>query len=193
MSHAVNLFILNPNSTSYLISMLTILGEMACALPVVNGAPQEWALAKRHESEDIFGVQLCGNNANLVSYAAQVLTENCQLDFVDLNLGCPIDLIFEQGGGSALLRRQNILEVMIRSCVTMLDVPLTVKTRTGIYANKSIAHELVPKFEEWGASLVTVSFCQFGKMFVHFYILKLLGSWTITRATLHQKGGLGLH
>lgn len=132
-------------------------GEMACSIPLINGAAQEWALTKRHESEDIFGVQLCGHKANLVAYAAQVLNENCNIDFFDLNLGCPIDLIYQQGGGSALIRRQPVLETMIRSCSQILNgKPFTVKTRTGVYANKNVAHELLPKFEEWGASMVTV-------------------------------------
>lgn len=132
-------------------------GEMACAVPIINGMSQEWALVKRHVSEDVFGVQLCGNNPQLVTFASQVLKENCNIDFVDLNLGCPIELIYGQGAGSALLRRQNILEAMVRSCARLLDdIPFTVKTRTGVYANKSVAHELVPKFENWGAAAVTI-------------------------------------
>lgn len=69
---------------------------MACSVPLINGISQEWALAKRHASEDIFGVQLCGNSPQLVTFAAQVIKENCDVDFVDLNLGCPIDLIYKQ-------------------------------------------------------------------------------------------------
>ncbi|XP_065078363.1 tRNA-dihydrouridine(47) synthase [NAD(P)(+)]-like [Ochlerotatus camptorhynchus] len=134
-------------------------GEMACSVPIINGMMQEWALTKRHPSEDLFGVQICGHNQKLVSYAAQVVAEHAEVDFIDLNLGCPIDLIFNQGGGSALLRRKNILEVMIQSCSRILadyDKEFTVKTRMGIYSNKYVAHELIPQFEEWGASLVTV-------------------------------------
>ncbi|XP_053695127.1 tRNA-dihydrouridine(47) synthase [NAD(P)(+)]-like [Sabethes cyaneus] len=134
-------------------------GEMACAVPIINGLQQEWALTKRHQSEDLFGVQLCGRSPKLVTYAAQVITETADVDFIDINLGCPIDLIFKEGGGSALLRRQPVLEVMVQSCSQMLSdygKELTVKTRVGIYNNKNVAHELIPKFEEWGASLVTV-------------------------------------
>lgn len=133
-------------------------GEMACSIPLINGAVQEWALTKRHESEDIFGVQICGHKANLCSYAAQLIDEHFNVDFVDLNIGCPIDLIYKQGAGSALIRRTNVLEEIVRSCSTLLgDKPFTVKTRTGVYADKSVAHELLPKFESWGAAAVTVS------------------------------------
>ncbi|XP_055903816.1 tRNA-dihydrouridine(47) synthase [NAD(P)(+)]-like [Eupeodes corollae] len=132
-------------------------GEMACVVPLVKGLTQEWALTKRHESEDIFGVQLCGNNPFLISQAAQLLQENSKVDYVDLNIGCPIDLIYQQGGGSALMRRSNILEAIVRSCSTLLGAtPFTVKMRTGVYADKSVAHELLPKVEEWGGSAVTL-------------------------------------
>lgn len=132
-------------------------GEMACALPVVNGSMPEWALSKRHESEDVFGVQICGSNSKIVAYATQILNENIEVDFFDLNIGCPIDLIYKQGGGSALIRRQNVLESMVRSCSRLLDEkPFTVKTRTGVFADKSVAHDLLPSLEEWGASAITL-------------------------------------
>lgn len=73
---------------------------MACSVPLINGISQEWALAKRHVSEDIFGVQLCGNSPQLVAYATQVVKENCEVDFIDLNLGCPIELIYGQVSSS---------------------------------------------------------------------------------------------
>lgn len=137
--------------------MLFVAGEMACSVPIINGSAAEWALARRHKSEDIFGVQICGNNAELITYAAQILSEKCDIDFVDLNIGCPIELIYSQGGGAALLRRTNVLETIVKSCSEVLNgIPFTVKTRTGIYANKNVAHELIPKFESWGAKAVTV-------------------------------------
>lgn len=132
-------------------------GEMACVVPLIKGLTQEWALTKRHESEDIFGVQLCGNNPQLIGQATQLLQENSNVDYIDLNIGCPIDLIYQQGGGSALMRRTNVLEAIVRTCSTLLDTtPFTVKMRTGVYADKSVAHELLPKVEEWGASAVTL-------------------------------------
>lgn len=57
-------------------------GEMACALPIVNGTLPEWALTKRHSSEDVFGVQLCGNNSKIMAYATQLLSENIEVDFI---------------------------------------------------------------------------------------------------------------
>ncbi|XP_021915352.1 tRNA-dihydrouridine(47) synthase [NAD(P)(+)]-like isoform X2 [Zootermopsis nevadensis] len=131
-------------------------GEMAMASSLLQGVQQEWALVKRHASEDLFGVQLCGNNPYVMTRCAQMLEEKTQIDFIDVNLGCPIELVYQQGGGSGLLRREKTLESVIRCMSNVINLPLTVKTRTGVYANKNMAHALIPNFQEWGASLVTV-------------------------------------
>lgn len=132
-------------------------GEMACSLPLINSSFSEWALTKKHSSEDIFGVQIEGNNSKIIAYAAHLLQKHAEVDFVDLNIGCPIDLIYKRGGGSALMRRENVLEQIVRSCSTLLgDVPFTVKSRMGVYSEKPVAKDLLPKFEKWGASAVTL-------------------------------------
>lgn len=53
-------------------------GEMAMAIPLLQGT-QEWALCKRHESEDIFGIQICGNNPRVLTRAAQVIEEQTKV------------------------------------------------------------------------------------------------------------------
>lgn len=131
-------------------------GEMALATSLLQGASQEWALTKRHSSEDLFGVQLCGNNPYVMTRCAQLLEEQTVVDFIDINLGCPIDLIYQQGAGSGLLRRERVLESVVRCMSQVLSIPLTVKLRTGVSNDKNIAHTLVKKFGEWGASLITL-------------------------------------
>ncbi|KAJ8978431.1 hypothetical protein NQ317_019670 [Molorchus minor] len=131
-------------------------GEMAMCSSLLQGAPQEWALVKRHHSEDIFGVQLCGNNPHLFTKCGQLLQSETEIDFIDINLGCPLELVYKRGGGCGLLRRQRVLESCIRNLSDILTIPLTVKTRTGIYKDESVAHLLAPKFKDWGISLLTI-------------------------------------
>ncbi|KAK5646984.1 hypothetical protein RI129_005448 [Pyrocoelia pectoralis] len=131
-------------------------GEMAMCSSLLQGMPQEWALVKRHHTENVFGVQLCANNPHLLTKCGQMLEKEIDVDFVDLNLGCPIELVYREGGGCGLLRRPRVLEACIRSLSQVLSIPLTVKTRTGVYSTENIAHDLIPKFGEWGASMVTV-------------------------------------
>lgn len=118
-------------------------GEMAMCVALLQGAQQEWALVKRHHTEDLFGVQLCGNNPHLLTRCAQMLEKETNIDFIDLNLGCPIELVYREGGGCGLLRRTRVLESCVRNVSQVLTIPLTVKTRTGVYSNESIAHTLV--------------------------------------------------
>nr|XP_022908407.1 tRNA-dihydrouridine(47) synthase [NAD(P)(+)]-like [Onthophagus taurus] len=131
-------------------------GEMAMCSALLQGAPQEWALVKRHQSENIFGVQLCANNPYLFAKCGQLLEKEIEVDYIDVNLGCPIDLVYREGAGCGLLRRPKVLETCIRSLCDVLTIPVTVKTRMGIYNSENIAHNLVPKFQSWGAAAVTI-------------------------------------
>jgi hypothetical protein len=71
-------------------------GEMALSANLLRGQQSEWALTKRHKSEDIFGIQICSSKVEQVTRAAEVLNEEVDVDFIDLNMGCPIDLVFKQ-------------------------------------------------------------------------------------------------
>lgn len=129
---------------------------MALAANLLQGFPSEWALVKRHSSEDCFGIQLCGSNAETMSKCAQMLEENAEFDFLDINMGCPIDFIYKQGGGSALMRRHGCLEQMVRGMTHVLNRPLTLKMRTAVYHDTKVAHNLIQRAKLWDVSMVTV-------------------------------------
>lgn len=141
--------------------------EMAMGLPLLQGEKGEWALVKAHESEltppkytpksvvtgydnsqDFkFGVQLAGNKPWNVLKATEVLTANCpSLRAIDLNCGCPIDLLYRQGAGSALLDSPGKLEKILRGMNNVSnEVPITVKIRMGTKDNHPTADKLVQR------------------------------------------------
>ena len=84
---------------------------MGLATSFLAGSKEEWSLVRRHPSENIFGVQLAGNKPATLVPAAEAIARECgpNVDFVDLNCGCPIDLVFKSGSGSARtsLQRDN--------------------------------------------------------------------------------------
>jgi tRNA-dihydrouridine synthase 3 len=131
---------------------------MAMCTNLLSGQASEWALLKKHESEDLFGVQIAGAYPDTITKACQLINENCDVDFVDINSGCPIDLVFNKGAGCALMTRLDHFQKIVRSADAALDMPLTVKIRTGIKEDVFIAHELVAEMKNWGASMITVTY-----------------------------------
>ncbi|RSL51717.1 hypothetical protein CEP54_011268 [Fusarium duplospermum] len=143
--------------------------EMAIGMPLIQGTKADWTLLKVHDSEltppkmnpgsvpifedydhsrDLkFGAQISGNNHWVVSKAADVLNRYCpHLRLIDLNCGCPIDMVFKSGGGSALLENHGKMERMIRGMNAMSgEIPITAKIRTGIRNNRPTATQLIGK------------------------------------------------
>lgn len=57
--------------------------------------------------------------------------------------------------------RSSRLGQIVRGMKSVLEVPLTLKMRTGISDSKNLAHTLIPKLKNWGVDLVTVSMFTF--------------------------------
>ncbi|KAF9361704.1 tRNA-dihydrouridine(47) synthase [NAD(P)(+)]-like protein [Mortierella sp. AD094] len=131
-------------------------GEMAMASNLVQGQKGELALLRRHKSEDIFGVQLTGNKADVVIRACDMINQVANVDFVDLNMGCPIDLVYNNGAGSGLLNSVGKVKRIITGMKTVLDVPVTVKFRMAIHDKKPIGEAMTPIFHDLGAALGTL-------------------------------------
>ncbi|KNE60420.1 hypothetical protein AMAG_05810 [Allomyces macrogynus ATCC 38327] len=131
-------------------------GEMAHTHSLTAGAFSEWALLKRHPCEDLFGVQLAGGKPGMVLDACEIINADCTVDFVDFNMGCPIDSVYGNGCGSALLDRTGRLRDILRGMDQVMDCPVTAKIRTGVEKHKNVAHNLIPQFREWGVALTTL-------------------------------------
>ncbi|XP_003742527.1 tRNA-dihydrouridine(47) synthase [NAD(P)(+)]-like [Galendromus occidentalis] len=124
-------------------------GEMAMATNLLQGQTSEWALLRRHSSEDIFGIQLCGGYADVLSRCAQLLEEQCSVDFIDLNMGCPIDFIYKKGSGSGLMTRSTRVNEIVYAMTETSTIPLTMKMRAGVQENKNIAHRIIQDLKPW--------------------------------------------
>ncbi|KAJ7075562.1 zinc finger dihydrouridine synthase [Mycena belliarum] len=135
-------------------------GEMGLATSFLSGSKEEWSLVRRHPSERTFGVQLAGSKVASVVAAAEALAGELGdgVDFVDLNCGCPIDLVFKTGSGSALLDNPNRLGKLVRGMSRALGaVPVTVKLRTGVKDGRNTVHKLMPRLgPEFGAGGLTL-------------------------------------
>ena len=92
----------------------------------------------------MFGIQIAGGNERLMASCAAVLEQECSVDFIDLNLGCPLDLVCNKGAGSALMVRPRKLEKVVRAMAANVTVPVGLKIRTGWSNGDPTAHKLLP-------------------------------------------------
>jgi len=134
------------------------IGEMAMCNSLSKGLVNEWALMRRHPSETFFGVQIAGSHPDQVARACEIINKTCDVDFVDLNIGCPISQLTDKGMGSAFMmqKRSKNLEPILRSMRTMIDAPVTIKMRMGWSADEMTATTLMPIAARCGFSAVTI-------------------------------------
>ena len=77
-------------------------------------------------------------------------------DTVDINMGCPVNKITKNGGGSSLLRQPEVAEAIVREVVNSVDVPVTVKTRIGWNDQEIIILDFAKRMQDAGAKMITV-------------------------------------
>ena len=108
-----------------------------------------------HDDERPVGIQLFGGEDNVLAEAAKIV-EDRGVDFVDINLGCPVPKVTKKGGGSAWLCRTNDLGAMFRTVRSAIKIPLTIKIRSGWDANAINGKEIVRIAKEEGIEMVAI-------------------------------------
>lgn len=131
-------------------------GEMAMCTNLLQGQASEWALLRRHKSEDLFGVQICGAYPDTVARAVELIDQECSVDFIDLNMGCPIDIVVNKGAGSALLTKPLRMKNVIQAACASAEKPITVKVRTGYIEGRNRIDSFISDIYDWGASALTI-------------------------------------
>ncbi|ESQ53130.1 hypothetical protein EUTSA_v10024574mg [Eutrema salsugineum] len=131
-------------------------GEMAMCTNLLQGQASEWALLRRHSSEDMFGVQICGSFPDTVSRAVELIDRECTVDFIDINMGCPIDMVVNKSAGSALLNKPTRMKNIVEVSSSIVETPITIKVRTAFFEGKNRIDSLISDIGNWGATAVTI-------------------------------------
>jgi tRNA-dihydrouridine synthase 3 len=101
------------------------------------------------QSHDLrFGAQIAANKPWVALKATEILTTLLPrgLRLIDLNVGCPIDLVYREGAGSALMDSPGKLEKILRGMNAVSnEIPITAKIRTGTKDGKPTAQKLVER------------------------------------------------
>ena len=130
-------------------------GELTSSRGVTLGDKKSSALLSCSDKERPIGSQLFGSEPQIMADAAKKALEFCP-DFIDINMGCPAPKVAGNGGGSALLKDIDLAEKIVAAVVKAVDVPVTVKMRTGWDSDNIVAPELAKRCESAGAQLITI-------------------------------------
>ena len=122
---------------------------------VYNSARTQKMIAIHSNPGTLVGIQLFGEDADdFIRVAPQV--QKAGADFLDINLGCPVRKVVKKGCGSALMRDPDRLEVFLTHIRKNIDLPLTVKMRTGWSAEELTIHECVGAAHNAGCEWVAI-------------------------------------
>lgn len=129
--------------------------EMVSSRALVYQDRKSRGLLRRNEGS-LCGAQIFGNDPAMMAEAAQIAVGISGCGFLDINMGCPMPKIANNGDGSALMRDIPLAGRIIRAVVDAVSVPVTVKTRLGWDRSCPSAVALARAAEENGAAAITV-------------------------------------
>ncbi len=107
------------------------------------------------EAEKPIGVQFFGSDPELLSEMAKKV-EDRGFDFIDINMGCPVPKIVNNGEGSALMKDPVLVGKIVEKMVKECRLPITIKIRSGFDDEHINAPEIARIAEMSGAAAVAV-------------------------------------
>lgn len=132
-------------------------GELVSAKGLCYGSKGSAELCRITPEERPMGLQLFGSEPEFIGEAVQRIMP-FQPDFIDLNMGCPVPKVVNQGAGSALMKTPELAEVLMKTAVRAAEgaCPVTVKMRIGWDAEHINAVDFAKRMEAAGAAAITV-------------------------------------
>ena len=151
-----------------------LVSEMVCAKALcyeqkikksLIASPSKTApLAAIGDGELPMAVQIFGSEPEFMAEAARMIAENNYRGTtskfiptaIDINMGCPVNKVVSNGEGSALLKNPELAGKIVEAVALAVDLPVTVKIRTGWDSNSINCVEMAKRLEASGASLICV-------------------------------------
>lgn len=132
-----------------------VVTELVSATGIEYQSRKTLDLMSYDEGQRPIGIQLFGEEPEIVAKAARFCQER-GADFVDLNFGCPVPKVVKKGAGSAILRDLEALRAMVSTVKKAIDIPLTIKIRTGWDGGSRNASEVCRIASEEGVTWVAI-------------------------------------
>jgi tRNA-dihydrouridine synthase B len=132
-----------------------VCSEMISSNGLVYGSRRTREMLNSAPEEKPFSVQLVGSDPHIMAEAARI-AESSGADIVDINFGCSVKKILKSGGGAALMKTPEKAEALLSNVRQAIQIPLTIKMRTGWDPSGREAFELGLIAEACGVDAVTV-------------------------------------
>ncbi len=133
-----------------------LVSELVSAKGLLYNSEKTHKMIEIHQKpKSLVGVQLFGESENDIISAAHFVKE-AGAAFVDINLGCPVNKVVKKGCGAALMRDPAYLETFLTKIKRKIELPLTVKMRTGWSRDELTIHECVRAANNSGCEWVVI-------------------------------------
>jgi tRNA-dihydrouridine synthase B len=132
-----------------------VFSEMVASREMLHKSRQSERKSRIFGEIGPIAVQLAGTEADIMAEAARVVAGR-GAQIIDINFGCPAKKIVRKATGSALMREVPLATAIMKAVVDAVDVPVTVKMRTGWDDDSRNAPELAHIAEDVGVRMVTV-------------------------------------
>ena len=129
--------------------------EMVSAKAILYNNKNTESLLEIHPDEQPVSLQFFGSDPKIMSEMAKRVEER-PFDIMDINMGCPVPKVVNNGEGSALLKNPKLVYEIVSAMVKAIDKPVTVKIRKGFDDSCINAVEIAKIVEEAGAAAVAV-------------------------------------
>ena len=129
--------------------------EMVSAKGIYYNNKNTEILLTTDPREHPVSLQLFGSDPDIMSEMAKRIEER-PFDILDINMGCPVPKVVNNGEGSALMKQPKLVEQIVSKVVKAIQKPVTVKIRKGFDDNHINAVEIAKIAEQSGAAAVAV-------------------------------------
>lgn len=132
--------------------------ELISSEAIVRGNKKTLDMLKGYDRLNIpIAIQLFGSNPEVMAKASQIVTKAHHFRLIDINMGCPVPKVAARAqAGSALLKNPDKVYKVIKDVVNAVDIPVTVKIRSGWDNNSINAVEIADICEKAGAQAITI-------------------------------------
>ena len=129
--------------------------EMVSAKAISSHNKNTEALMEIDKCENPVSMQLFGSEPELMARVAAEIEER-PFDILDINMGCPVPKVVNNGEGSALLKNPELIVKIVKSVSSAIKKPLTVKVRIGFENEPVDIVDIAKRVEDAGAAAIAV-------------------------------------